>query len=425
MNLLLLGNGFDLHFNLPTKYHNFLHTIDFLVKHYNDTVETVGDVFGDKFLRSTDKEIDVAYTKYHDSYDKIVLDKELIIEAINLARGNVWFSYLVKSFNKEIGWIDFEKEVGTVLTSFKVMFKACVENYVNMKELERISSNVNLDKYIILNAFSFWTMPFSNNGFGAQYANLDYLEEYPYNSGLKVVNKGKVLNKLLDDFRFFSKLMRIYMLQFIDIPLNAIISENHISNEEKLFEADVVVTLNYTKTHELLYNSNATHLHGSTSGKIILGINPNDDDNLETVDTMFVPFKKYFQRAQYGTDVGFLSEMRRLNRQKLLDDLNNLRGTEKNHLVVFGHSLDETDKDIIMELFEISDTITIFHHSPRSKSLHMSNVIKMYGMNGFNELRTKKYLMFAEFSEKTEVEKMRNDEAFETAWYSYDELYHN
>lgn len=43
MHFLLLGNGFDLHFSLPTKYHNFLHTIDFLVKYYNDTFKTVGE----------------------------------------------------------------------------------------------------------------------------------------------------------------------------------------------------------------------------------------------------------------------------------------------------------------------------------------------------------------------------------------------
>ena len=413
MHLLLLGNGFDLYFGLPTKYHNFLHTIDFLTKHYNDPVVTVGDVFGNKTLKSVDQEIEKAYNTYQECYDGIKLDEERIIEAINLARGNVWFSYLLKSFNKDIGWIDFEKEVGIVLSSFNNMFKSCRADIVYLKKLGEVSTNVDLDKYIILNAFNFWTTSPSYGGSSSYHANTDYLIEYPLGSGIKVIDKEKILRKLLDDFKSFSKLMRLYMLQFIDAPLKKIVAEGFIKEGEKFFEADIVVTLNYTKTHELLYNSNAIHLHGSTDDKIILGINPNSDDNVDTVDTTFAAFKKYFQRVQYSTDVSFNSQMRRL-KQAL-----SFQNRKKNHLVVFGHSLDATDKDIIMELFEISDTINIFHHSPRSKTSNMSNIINMYGMDGFNKLRSEKHLAFHAISDTDElrrIETLKLEEAFDEGW---------
>lgn len=419
MHLLLLGNGFDLYFGLPTKYHNFLHTIDFLTKHYNDSVVTVGEVFGNKTLRSVDQEIEKAYNTYQECYDGIKLNKESIIEAINLARGNVWFSYLLKSFNKDIGWIDFEKEVGIVLSSFNNMFKSCRADIVYLKKLGEVSTNVDLDKYIILNAFNFWTTSLSYGGSSSYHANTDYLIEYPHGSGIKVIDKEKILRKLLDDFKYFSKLMRLYMLQFIDIPLEKMVAEKYIKCGRKLFDANIVVTLNYTNTHELLYNSSAIHLHGSTDDKIILGINPNSDDDIDTVDTTFVPFKKYFQRVQYGTDYPFITQMRAI-KEEMYDQLGKIKlHRKKNHLVVFGHSLDVTDKDIIMELFDVSDTITVFHHSPRSKTSNMSNIIKMYGMDGFNKLRAEKRLGFHSISDANElrrIETLKLEEAFDEGW---------
>ena len=35
MNVFLLGNGFDLYHKLPTKYINFLNTVEFLRNYYN------------------------------------------------------------------------------------------------------------------------------------------------------------------------------------------------------------------------------------------------------------------------------------------------------------------------------------------------------------------------------------------------------
>ena len=41
MNMLFLGNGFDLWHCLPTKYENFLHTVDFLQKNLDESIDTV------------------------------------------------------------------------------------------------------------------------------------------------------------------------------------------------------------------------------------------------------------------------------------------------------------------------------------------------------------------------------------------------
>ena len=57
MNILLLGNGFDLYHHLPTKYINFLNTVDSLAHRDISKVQTIGDVVGEDTLYSKDREI--------------------------------------------------------------------------------------------------------------------------------------------------------------------------------------------------------------------------------------------------------------------------------------------------------------------------------------------------------------------------------
>ena len=63
-------------------------------------------------------------------------------------------------------------------------------------------------------------------------------------------------------------------------------------------------------------------------------------------------------------------------------------------MLVIGHSLDITDKDILMELFDISHRITIKYHKKEVVASYIENLVTMYGKEGFDRLRTKKHLRF-------------------------------
>ena len=79
MNILLLGNGFDLHHKFPTAYIDFLHTLQFLVEHYDEsTMKTVASVFGDERLKSKCKNIEKSFAEYKSSYEKIPLENTKI-----------------------------------------------------------------------------------------------------------------------------------------------------------------------------------------------------------------------------------------------------------------------------------------------------------------------------------------------------------
>ena len=94
MNILLLGNGFDLHHHLPTKYINFLNTVDYLANHTLYDVETVGDIFRSSQLQKIDNGIAQSYERYKTAYNKTPLEWNVIEKLSSLAQNNIWFVYL-------------------------------------------------------------------------------------------------------------------------------------------------------------------------------------------------------------------------------------------------------------------------------------------------------------------------------------------
>lgn len=83
-NILLLGNGFDLYYKLPTKYDNFLHVVYFLINNRSKTFESIGDVFSQTSLQTIDGFIAHCYNAHQQTFDTTQLNKDDISEIINL-----------------------------------------------------------------------------------------------------------------------------------------------------------------------------------------------------------------------------------------------------------------------------------------------------------------------------------------------------
>ncbi len=152
-----------------------------------------------------------------------------------------------------------------------------------------------------------------------------------------------------------------------------------------------VYSFNYTNTYEILYSlSNVDHIHGNTESSIVLGVNPDEKDEIYSIDTSFLQFKKYFQRTFYSTDNSFL---------KKEYDTQNIRTLEGIDLYVIGHSLDVTDKDIIKLVFDSATRITVLYHSDISVKSQIKNLVEMFGKEGLDRLRAKKDLCFVRQSD--------------------------
>lgn len=74
MDVILLGNGFDLNYNLPTKYINFLNTVHYLCKNKLISVKTVGEIFSNNKLQQIDEGIAKSYKQYQSAYDKTSIE---------------------------------------------------------------------------------------------------------------------------------------------------------------------------------------------------------------------------------------------------------------------------------------------------------------------------------------------------------------
>lgn len=397
MRMLLLGNGFDLYHKFPTRYDNFLHTVDFLQQNYDEeTMSTIGDIFGDKRLLEKDKFIPDCYAKHKEAYDEITVDQEKIKKIISLSQDNIWFDYFLSVYNKELGWIDFEREISKVLYAFEEFFLC----YGNVQGITFPKDEIY--KFIIKSFDFFYEYTDSILSTSGFYPGLktnaicqEYQLEEPYGSKLMIINKSKIIDKLYDELLSLSEMLRLYLEVFVNSTTN-IILEKGLVPKTSLFKNDpAVITFNYTNTFEMLYSGTKVyHLHGNISDKIILGVNPDKNDEFDSendVHTDFLRFKKYYQRVFNETDVGYLICIKKANEI--------LETNSKNWLVVAGHSLDITDEDIIKEVFSVSDEITVVCHSEKSIADSINNLIRIYGKKEFDNIRVRTNMRFKLYSD--------------------------
>ena len=439
MNIFLLGNGFDLHYLLPTRYADFLNTIDYLCKHQSDPINTVGDVFRELSKDEKNTLICESYDKYGSCYDSTILTDDEITGLVSVAEKNKWFRYFVERKIKGDRWIDFEKEIKRVLSLMETIFKYAYSSADPEAERSITPIPIQLQSdiralLIVFKLGDFGTIIFDKeakdpfNRFFVPEKSKDKIEfesirthfhlrfpsgeqevfyfrndlhiTYPEIPQIISLNQNMIVNELLSSLQELSRLLASYLNLFIERPLK-LFAEKGIVELDGIFKLEaIVVSLNYTNTFEALYyDSDATwitriingialsgvsHIHGKTYSSIVLGIDSDAKDELNELDTKFLGFKKYYQRVIYKTDSGYLSILQKTRgRQDIEYDL-----------FVFGHSLDETDREIIMELFDLANTITIFYLDQNELENYVRRLVSIYGKTEFDRIRISKELTF-------------------------------
>lgn len=386
MNILLAGNGFDLYHNLPTKYENFLHTMEYIIYHDKNEIidRPIGNIFNSIIEGNEDSFIKSAYEKYKFAYDQIYFQEEDLDEILSLS-DNLWLNYFIEIFDRDLGWIDFEREISVVLNLFEKLFSSASHSEI---------------LNIIVEYF-----PFFNECVYDKYSNVrfkvkkEYKKYEPLIAESSTPNKEKITDELFKILTDLTKLLNKYFEYFIEKPLKIV--DGFSINKKKFFEGmNYVVTFNYTDTCELLYNipkEKVIHIHGKVNDKIILGVNPDETDELDNIDVTFIKFKKYYQRTFLKTDILYLS---------LINDLKEITNSKYKTLygnvvntTVAGHSLDKTDEDIIKELFEYSSDITILCHNNTVIGQYITNLVSIYGKTQFEKLRREKNLKFVKYDE--------------------------
>lgn len=394
MRVLLLGNGFDLNHLFPTSYINFLNTVVFLINTDREKISTIKHVFGNEDLQKRDAFIQKCYEKHDRIYDNITLDRDSIEKIVSVAQNNEWFKYLSESVAVNITWIDFEKEIVRVLEAFDSFFESEKFTLIDHRVVFDFATYKGKEDKYILNSFSyFFERNESRNGIPTEMVKIkkEYVCEKIVGSGTYHLCEDEIISDLYKSLRELADLLKLYLKLFVDIPSKEYANLGIKARFHSLPPAKHIYSFNYTNTYEILYNpDNVEHIHGNTNTDIVLGVNPDKTDDVYSIDTTFLQFKKYFQRTFYSTDNSFLDEIYTQHKTKTLE------GTS---LYVIGHSLDVTDKDVIRLIFESADNIFILYHSDISVKDQIKNLVGIYGKQGLDRLRAEKKLSFIKQSD--------------------------
>lgn len=330
MNILIIGNGFDLAHGLPTEYSDFLEFLNSFKNKYYDVInnQCKTDIF--KFLQDD-------------------ISKELY----TLIDDNLWFSYF-DELNIDKGWVDFEKEI-----SQSVQLVDYLRTQKDYNELDEEVINLTSVQIKKLN-------------------NLFYF-------GNRVISQKDYDNykvRLLSDLNRLTRALEIYLSFYV----------NNIKCKDKLnkileLHIDKVLSFNYTNTFERFYGNEKVeydYIHGKASCEsslescnLVLGIDEylkgiqKDDDN------EFIEFKKFYQRIYKMTGCKYIDWLEQL------DETNDILVNKKYlNVYIYGHSLDITDKDILSQIINYKyATTTIFYHNKKSLSKLIANLVKLIGEN--------------------------------------------
>lgn len=387
MDILIIGNGFDLAHGLPTRYSDFL---TFLNEIKQATNNNHGKPFGDN--QDILNKLPVK-SFIENNFKSIFSTQELTYVVINelqkMIENNVWLTffqtvYYKKSFSGQ-NWIDFEQEIKKVIVAmykFKRDFgPLTIQNFYKGRAPNNL---IDGNEFLI-----------SDNALLPIYSSKN-----PTMKGwrLRSIDYDLLKRRMKIDLNRFIEMMDIYFGFFVKGLSTNVILPDFI--RRAVFKH--VLSFNYINNYERFYCSEEAkirtcYIHGNTrcgnfienylgtKNNMVLGFEEYLSDADKDNDLEFVYYKKYFQRILKGTGNEYLSWLKLGEEDMSSNDPDALMASEidlnhKNHIYIFGHSLDITDREVLRELI-LRDSVktTIYYHDEEAHERLILNLIKIIG----------------------------------------------
>ena len=365
MNILVIGNGFDLAHGLPTKYQDFLEFVEYFKCNFIDDKDI-------KSFSAFNKENN--HEKYIE-YFRIMPD-DIKEELIELIEDNYWFTYFRKTYNKKIkrneNWIDFEAEISAVVQELDRVRKELIKKVSNNKSASPIRRIMSFNLYKIPTEFSLNTLP-------QKITTLPAIK----NDEFTLARIQNIKDIILNDLNRLTRCLELYLCDYISYKKCKILP---------LFEnlkPDHVLNFNYTSTYSTVYLSlkeslgekvpDIHYIHGraiygrpSEKCNLVLGIEEYLEGSEKDKDNEYIEFKKFYQRIFKGTGNNY---------KKWIEEYNLTKAVKKDKLYtyIFGHSIATTDGDVIKDLIEASTQTIIYYY--RKSDLHdiILNLVQIIG----------------------------------------------
>lgn len=355
MNILVIGNGFDLAHELPTSYQDFLR-------------------FTDRYL-----------------FDYGNIPDKLESEIGSLVSENKWIKHF-KKFYEDNGWIGFEKEISDIIQ----IIDQKIPEFERIRERGSGSVKFNSKEQKKLEDFD------STVKQGVVF-DVDY-----------ILN---IKGHMIDDLNKLIRCLEIYLDYIVNkitigissqdiksLKIDKVLCFNYTKTYERIYDTAKKGKIEYDFIHGVADESNTIE-----TDNIVLGIDEYLSKKRRNKDLEFIEFKKYYQRIHKQTGCKYKDwisaiiqdnneYMENIRQQQI--DLDNDRGMgfegsrtrgnlqqlkknpPKHNLYIFGHSLDITDKDILKELI-LTDNVytTIFYHNKKEFGRKIANLVKIIGQD--------------------------------------------
>lgn len=412
VNILIIGNGFDLEHKLPTSYRDFLEFCSKVKALYSCNINTPTKLFQTQSLDGWEVDdsikqtfLEAFGTRYANidavtdvTYDTgIRTSNKALNELYSYVKFNTWLRYFWNlTSDPGKNWIDFESEISRVIQAldaarFQVTCGGSTQN-IEKPQSELIIAILKASKGSLRNALE---------------------DEAAIEKFTAFLNTE--LDRLI-------RALEIYIADFV----GKIAVKNKSSDIENL-NPDHILSFNYSDTYERVYGGDKEikydYIHGKAdvnktvaSCNLVLGIDEYLDDEEKNEEFTFLSFKKFYQRIYKSTGNTYLEwvdEIKDGYEAYLKEEsdayirvVESIKDGSISHfpfqrsdftlfpaefpqhtLHIFGHSLDVTDRDVL-RLFICNDNVQtkIFYHrkdedDKRALGKIIKNLIQIMGQD--------------------------------------------
>lgn len=396
MNILIVGNGFDLAHGLPTQYKDFLKFVNLANAILDDDLDTIKNI--ENSDGNDDKEI--KKTKDFKEFINSLRDKEnfkYIEELHKLSIDNLWFDYFNLRLKENLlflkeNWIDFECEISKI-----IIFLDKLNKKKNSFLLENNDQFLFDEPFFEINENE---MAILIKPFVRFFNKNEYYPRTIIKNGYKFFVKTFELfkNTLINDLNQLIRCLEIYLSLYINNLDKGLVIPEILNLKDKI---DHVLSFNYTNTFERFYgrpNVEYDYIHGKASldntfetCQLVLGIDEYLDKEERNENIEFIQYKKYFQRIYKRTGRKYKDWLKQIEKDNLTNRM--FFGSKELNIYILGHSLDITDKDILKDLITfykeensngviLPVKIIIYNHNQRATASHIANLVRVITQGG-------------------------------------------
>ncbi|AYA02979.1 hypothetical protein BEN74_09060 [Acinetobacter sp. WCHAc010034] len=460
MNILIVGNGFDLSHYLPTKYDHFMVAMD-AIENWDESQGDMrfDDLFGKDYWHKNDKTGEewqnsfFQHTKAMYKTDEIKISVDQVKELKAQLKENVWYQYFSDHVREVKTWIDFENKIEDALDSVSELFQqisdyylghdvlSCEVSPINFKKQKFFGEVISLSERVcqllcLLNLIHKKKDNIKKGDYSFDDDNSNFFTYFIVNENVKkftnydVYDQNKALERLNDELASFIEIFNKYII-LIDIM------ELDVKFCKLPILIDKVYSFNYTNTFGRFYDlTDSQFLHGKSglTQNIVLGISDLKNEYLKKLKAY--GFTKYHQKIFKNTNYKFLYE----NLAKINEIIENIEfwsnstiaDTWKNseqissdqhtiHLLrnelkeikgciyIWGHSLDISDENYIKEIFSVNFEkhknfeIVIYSFSQQAYFDHLCNLLHILGKEKVELWMKKGWLKFEKNPDIAEI----------------------